>query len=276
MNLKGNKELINKIGFGCVSLTDASSKRKAVKRLRLVHELGVNWFDTAPLYGKGYSEKILGSFLSELPSFERDKVQVVTKFGLGHEKHVNLPVDLALILNRLKNRFLHKGNNLSNPINKKYIFNERIITLDQLQQAFFNSQKNLRTEVIYGYLAHECIFNFLTDEAKSFLYNLKSQGGIKKIGIGSNSTSILHYNKFMIKSNIDLLQYNGNDFTDIKKIQELFPDAEHIHYGIYSNSLDDLKVINPLKSHLDLFPNVRVLFSSKSLKNIRFNINYLQ
>ena len=93
-----NKELINKIGFGCVSLTDASSKRKAVKRLRLVHELGVNWFDTAPLYGKGYSEKILGSFLSELPSFERDKVQVVTKFGLGHEKHVNLPVDLALIL----------------------------------------------------------------------------------------------------------------------------------------------------------------------------------
>ena len=127
-------------------------------------------------------------------------MQVVTKFGLGHEKHVNLPVDLALILNRLKNRFLHKGNNLSNPINKKYIFNERIITLDQLQQAFFNSQKNLRTEVIYGYLAHECIFNFLTDEAKSFLYNLKSQGGIKKIGIGSNSTSILHYNKFMIKN----------------------------------------------------------------------------
>ena len=46
--------------------------------------------------------------------------------------------------------------------------------------------------------------------------------------------------------------------------------------GLTKNSLDDLKVINPLKSHLDLFPNVRVLFSSKSLKNIRFNINYLQ
>jgi aryl-alcohol dehydrogenase-like predicted oxidoreductase len=276
MNLKGNKELINKIGFGCVSLTDASSKRKAVKRLRLVHELGVNWYDTAPLYGKGYSEKILGLFLSELPSFERDKVQVVTKFGLGNEKHLNLPVDLALILNQLKNKFLHKGKNVSNPINKKNIFSERIITLAELQQAFFNSQKNLRTEVIYGYLAHECIFNFLTDEAKSFLYDLKSQGGIKKIGIGSNSTSILHYHKFMIKSNIDLLQYNGDDVTDIKKIQVLFPDAEHIHYGIYSNSLNDLKVFNPLKNHLGLFPNVRVLFSSKSLKNIRFNINYLQ
>ena len=42
-------------------------------------EAGVNWIDTAPLYGAGRAERVLGQFISELPSAQRPLI--ATKFG---------------------------------------------------------------------------------------------------------------------------------------------------------------------------------------------------
>ena len=43
-------------------------------------ELGVNWIDTAAIYGHGRSEKVVGRFLKELP--KADRPQVFTKCGV--------------------------------------------------------------------------------------------------------------------------------------------------------------------------------------------------
>jgi aryl-alcohol dehydrogenase-like predicted oxidoreductase len=42
---------------------------------------GVNWIDTAPIYGLGHSEAVVGRALKELPASRRP--MVFTKFGLG-------------------------------------------------------------------------------------------------------------------------------------------------------------------------------------------------
>lgn len=52
----------------------------SVRAMRASYELGVTTFDTAPVYGMGYSEQLVGEAIKGLP---RDKVQILTKFGLS-------------------------------------------------------------------------------------------------------------------------------------------------------------------------------------------------
>jgi aryl-alcohol dehydrogenase-like predicted oxidoreductase len=48
--------------------------------MRRAIEIGVNWIDTAAVYGLGHSEKVVGQFLRELPA--ADRPLVFTKCGL--------------------------------------------------------------------------------------------------------------------------------------------------------------------------------------------------
>ena len=61
------------LGWGTVN--DDESKR-AIQR---AFEMGVNFFDTADIYGKGHSEKLIGDVLSK----NRDQVIIATKFGMA-------------------------------------------------------------------------------------------------------------------------------------------------------------------------------------------------
>ena len=54
-------------------------------------DYGVNWIDTAPIYGSGHSEAVLGQVLRSLPASRRPFV--FTKFGLGD--HVDTSVKSA-------------------------------------------------------------------------------------------------------------------------------------------------------------------------------------
>ena len=51
----------------------------AVEAIRAAYDLGVTSIDTAPIYGQGTSEEIVGEAIKDLP---RDKVQILTKFGM--------------------------------------------------------------------------------------------------------------------------------------------------------------------------------------------------
>lgn len=53
---------------------------EAVKAIQAGFDLGVTSIDTAPAYGQGLSEEIVGKAIKGIP---RDKVQILTKFGLS-------------------------------------------------------------------------------------------------------------------------------------------------------------------------------------------------
>src|SRR4051812_18793406 len=52
----------------------------SIAAMRRAIEQGVNWIDTAAVYGLGHSEEVVGRFLKELP--ERERPFVFTKCGL--------------------------------------------------------------------------------------------------------------------------------------------------------------------------------------------------
>lgn len=54
-------------------------RKDAIDAIRASFDLGVNAIDTAPIYGQGTSEEIVGEAIKTLP---RDKVLILTKFGM--------------------------------------------------------------------------------------------------------------------------------------------------------------------------------------------------
>lgn len=81
--------VISAVGFGAWAIggwlwgeQDDADSRAAISAAL---EAGVNWIDTAPIYGSGRSERLVGDVLRALPSDRRP--MVFTKFGLGEDSN---------------------------------------------------------------------------------------------------------------------------------------------------------------------------------------------
>lgn len=80
----GNSDLeLSVISFGAWAaggwMWGGSERSDAVNAIRASYDVGVTSIDTAPIYGQGHSEEIVGEAIKGLP---RDKVQILTKFGM--------------------------------------------------------------------------------------------------------------------------------------------------------------------------------------------------
>jgi len=82
MRLLGKTDVaVGPLGFGAVPLGNlyrALTERQAAETVSTAIARGLRYFDTAPLYGLGLSERRLGLYLSELP---RDQYVLSTKVG---------------------------------------------------------------------------------------------------------------------------------------------------------------------------------------------------
>jgi aryl-alcohol dehydrogenase-like predicted oxidoreductase len=72
---------VSAMGFGCMGLSFAYSpapdEAGAIRVLRRAVDLGIDFFDTAEIYGRFENEKLVGKALKDV----RDKVVIATKFG---------------------------------------------------------------------------------------------------------------------------------------------------------------------------------------------------
>jgi len=84
----GSSDLnVSVIGFGAWGIGGApfwssEGDNMSVKSIQKAYDMGVNFFDTAPVYGFGLSERLIGKALKPI----RDKVILATKCGLRWEK----------------------------------------------------------------------------------------------------------------------------------------------------------------------------------------------
>lgn len=80
----GNTDLqLSAITFGAWAaggwMWGGIERKDAVDAIRSSYDNGVTSIDTAPVYGQGDSEEVVGEAIKDLP---RDKIQVLTKYGL--------------------------------------------------------------------------------------------------------------------------------------------------------------------------------------------------
>jgi aryl-alcohol dehydrogenase-like predicted oxidoreductase len=90
----GDSDLnVSRVGFGTWPIAGSGwvgswgdqDDQESIRTIVAACDAGINWIDTAPDYGIGHSEEVVGRALKEL----RDKPYVATKVGLHWDEHRN-------------------------------------------------------------------------------------------------------------------------------------------------------------------------------------------
>lgn len=139
-----------------------TERRDAIEAIRASWDMGVTSIDTAPIYGQGESEEIVGEAIKGL---QRDKVQIITKFGMRW--------DLA------KGDFaFHSRNNEGQEIDiYKYAGKESII------KECEDSLRRLGTDYIDLYQIHWPDVTTPIQESMEAVAQLISQGKVRHAGV---------------------------------------------------------------------------------------------
>lgn len=159
MNRLGNTNMqLSAIGLGTWAMGGgayrwgwgSSDDKESIAAIRTALDGGINWIDTAPAYGLGRAEKIVGKALKRI----RRQVVIVTKCGFRWDK---------------KKRFYYR------------------LYKDSIRTEVEQSLKRLKTDVIDIYKIHNPIPESDIPEAWNALTDLIKEGKIRWAGVSNFS-----------------------------------------------------------------------------------------
>jgi D-threo-aldose 1-dehydrogenase len=177
---------LTRIGFGGAPVGDlrrVSSEAEARALLHAAWDSGIRYFDTAPMYGAGLSERRVGDFLRDKP---RDDYVLSTKAGR------------LLVPDRDHALAAYGGDRRAMPFRVRFDY-----TYDGIMRSYEHSLQRLgleRIDILYihdlgrfsqGERYEETLRQALDGGGIRALETLRSSGAVRAIGAGVNEAAIL-------------------------------------------------------------------------------------
>jgi D-threo-aldose 1-dehydrogenase len=172
-----------RLGYGCSHLMGRITRRESIALLKTAYDAGIRHFDTAPSYGYGQAERVLGEAFRS----NRNEITITTKFGIqpprnqnlvGLARHIISPV--IRHLPGIKSRLSRAAAGLASRAR---------FSPDELRMSIDASLMALRTDYIDILLLHEAVVADLSDELLGELQHSVDAGKIRTFGVGSEAVA---------------------------------------------------------------------------------------
>jgi aryl-alcohol dehydrogenase-like predicted oxidoreductase len=267
VKVAGSTVTISKIGFGCRRIYAGSEIRMSARLIEAALSAGIRHFDTAPMYGLGQSEDVLGRVLSGVTD-----ITLATKVGIerpnpgahpamvAYRRFVNpLLTHMPGVKSQLKSRFmkLHAGTKDNGPpVPRRKLHGSHI----RLELA--ESLKRLKRDRVDLYLVHEPDQFDLDDEARETFIALTREGVIGAFGLAyGRSVSGTPDFGSVIQS-----QYrNESPSQEDNKTMIFHGVLRHGWNDPHSKAAHASKVNSYVANVLKANPNVGIIFSASSV-----------
>ena len=145
-----------------------AEENASIKAIRAAYDLGITTIDTAPVYGFGRSEQLVGKAMEGI---QRDKYQVLTKFGMNW-------------LTEEGEYFFDTTDNEGKPF-KMYKWASK----NRIMQECEESLRNLKTDYIDLYQIHWPDGTTPISETFEAVQQLISEGKVRAAGVCNYNTS---------------------------------------------------------------------------------------
>ena len=152
-----------RLGIGCANLPGSLSKSDALRLLETALDCGIGHFDTAPLYGWGAGEPLLG----ELARRRRDEMTIVTKAGIAP------PSLIARAIGKLTRREANARLGRFAP--------------HQVRASVETSLRALEVDYVDGLLLHEVQASQVGEDLAALLQELKQSGKTRALGLATSA-----------------------------------------------------------------------------------------
>jgi D-threo-aldose 1-dehydrogenase len=208
---------VTRLGFGSVplgGLYQDISEEQADQTVRRVLDLGITYFDTAPIYGFGKAETRLGRTLSKL---DRDSFAVATKIG-----YTLVPDDGGR-----DEKVFHRFANVP-PVRPIVDY-----SYDGLMRTFDGSLERLQLSRVDILNLHDPDYTWqeALDVGYPLAHKLRSDGVVSAIGVGMNQAEMLA--RFARECDFDCLLVAGRyTLIDHTGLRELLPICAQKHISV--------------------------------------------
>ncbi|MDW5288569.1 aldo/keto reductase [Formosa sp. PL04] len=213
----GNSDLkLSAITFGAWAaggwMWGGTEQNDAVKAMQSAFDFGVTTIDTAPIYGMGHSEKIVGEAIKDLP---RDQVQIITKYGLRWDAtqgdfYVNSQdndgKDIAIYKHSSKASIIKECEDSLKRLGTDYIDLYQIHWPDKTTEIQ-ETMEAVAQLIKEGKVRHAGVCNYSVDqlkEANTYVNIVSNQVPYSMVNRGIESDLI----PFAIKNNTSILAYS--------------------------------------------------------------------